>query len=163
MSLLHAVLLLVAVQRLAELLWSRRNERRLRARGAVEHGQGHYPLFFLIHGGWLLAMLLLVPADAPVSWPLLLAYLILQPFRIWVIASLGDRWSTRILIPPGEPPLRAGPYRFLRHPNYLIVGVEIPLLPAAFGAWWLAVAFGLANLALLRWRIDIEERVLRPQ
>ena len=108
MSVLHGILLLVALQRLVELVWSRRNERRLRARGAVEHGQGHYPLFFLLHGGWLVVMLVLIPADAPVRWPFLLAYLLLQPLRLWIIASLADRWSTRICSRPASRACRRG-------------------------------------------------------
>jgi methyltransferase len=159
-SLLPAVVALVALQRLAELALAAHHTRRLLARGAVEHGRGHYPLFPLLHGFWLAALLLAVPWDRPPDWWLLGAYLALQPLRVWVIASLGGRWTTRVIVPPGEPPLRRGPYRLVRHPNYAIVALEIPLLPAAFGAWDIAALFGCANLVLLAWRIRIEDRAL---
>ena len=160
LTLLHATVALVALQRLVELAWSRRNERRLRARGAKEVGAAHYPVIAALHAGWLAALALAVPADAPADWWLLGLYLALQPLRYWAIASLGDRWTTRILVPPGEAPVRRGPYRWLRHPNYLVVALEIPLLPAAFGALELAAAFGVVNFALLAWRIRMEERAL---
>lgn len=159
----QAILLAVAVQRLIELWWSRRNERALRARGAIEIGARHYPLFILLHGGWLVALFLFVPADAPLIWPLLVLFLLLQAARVWVIASLGRFWTTRVLSLPNAPLVRSGPYRLLRHPNYLIVALEIPLLPLAFGAWRLALLFGALNLLLLGYRISVEERALGPR
>lgn len=159
----QAILLAVAVQRLIELWWSRRNERRLRAAGAIEIGARHYPLFILLHGGWLLAVFLGVPPDAPLIWPLLVLFLLLQAARVWVIVSLGRYWTTRVLSLPQAPLVRTGPYRLLRHPNYLIVALEIPLLPLAFGAWRLAFLFGTLNLLLLAYRIAVEERALRPR
>jgi methyltransferase len=161
LSVLLAAAALVAAQRLAELAWSARNTRRLLAAGAVEHGRGHYALFPLLHGSWLAALVVLVPWDTAPSWPLLGLYLALQPLRLWVIGTLGGRWTTRIIVPPAAPPIRRGPYRLLRHPNYAIVAAEIPLLPAAFGAWGLAALFGALNLALLAWRIRVEEAALR--
>ncbi len=155
-----AVVALVAAQRLAELAWSRRNERHLRALGAVEHGNGHYPVIVLLHAAWLVALLLAVPRQGPVHWPLLAAFLALQPLRLWTIAALGDFWTTRVLTLPAAPLVRRGPYRWLRHPNYLIVAAEIALLPLAFGAWRLALAFSLANALVLRHRIRVEEAAL---
>lgn len=160
MSLCQQLVLLVLVQRLAEVAWSRRNERLLRVAGAIEAGAGHYPLFFLLHGGWLLALAVLVPADAAVSWPLLVLFALLQLARLWVIASLGPFWTTRIITLPGAPLIRRGPYRWLRHPNYLIVACEIAVLPLAFGAWTIAVIFSVANAVLLRHRIRIEQEAL---
>ncbi|MBI1778978.1 MAG: hypothetical protein HYR63_26880 [Proteobacteria bacterium] len=160
---LYAVLALVAVQRLAELAYARRNGARLIADGGVEHGSGHYPLFVLLHGAWLAAIAVLVPADASPSWPLLGLYLALQAWRIWAIRSLGVYWTTRIIAVPGARLVRTGPYRLMRHPNYAGVAIEIPLLPLAFGAWRLALSFGLANLLLLAWRIREEERWLAPR
>ncbi len=157
---LAAALALVGIQRLCELWLARRHERRLRARGAVEFGAGHYPVMVALHAGWFAALALAIPLDRPGDPLLLLAYLALQPLRYWAIAALGERWTTRILVLPGRAPVRRGPYRWLRHPNYLVVALEIPLLPAAFGAWDLALAFGAANLLLLGWRIRIEERAL---
>ena len=152
--------LLVAAQRLGELVYARRNEARLRDRGAVESGAGHYPLFILLHGAWLLAVFLLIPADRVPSWPLIALFLLLQAARVWVVATLGPYWTTRVLSLPGAPLVRRGPYRWVRHPNYLIVTAEIAVLPLAFGAWWIAIAFSLANALLLYHRIGVEERAL---
>jgi methyltransferase len=161
MSALWLVLLLVTGQRLAELCWARRNTRRLLARGGVEHGAWHYPLIVALHAAWLLALLLLVPADTPPRWPWLGLFLLLQPVRVWILLSLGARWTTRIIVLPGAAPVRRGPYRALRHPNYLLVALEILALPMAFGAWKLALLFSLLNAALI-WgvRIPAEERAL---
>lgn len=160
MSLCQIVVMLVLAQRLGEVAWARRNERRLRAAGAIEIGAGHYPLFFLLHGAWLAALALLVPPDAPVSWPLLALFALLQLGRLWVIATLGRYWTTRIITLPGAPLVRTGPYRWLRHPNYCIVAAEIAVLPLAFGAWRLALVFSVLNALLLRHRICLEERAL---
>jgi methyltransferase len=154
------VALLVAAQRLGELAYARRNTKRLMAAGGIEHGAGHYPLIVALHGGWLAALFALVPPEAPADWRLLACYGLLQLGRLWVIASLGARWTTRVIALPGARHVRRGPYRFLRHPNYLIVALEIPLLPLAFGAWQVALGFGLANLALLAHRIRVEDRAL---
>lgn len=160
MSLPQAVVLLVLAQRLAEVLWARRNERRLLSQGGIEVGARHYPLFFLLHGAWLAALALLVPADAPVIWPLLVVFALLQAARLWVIASLGRYWTTRIITLPGAPIVRRGPYRWLRHPNYAIVAAEIAILPLAFGAWPIAVVFSALNALLLHHRIRLEEQAL---
>lgn len=153
---------LVAAQRLVELAVSARNTRRLLAQGATEHGARHYPLLVLLHASWLASLLLAVPAERMVWWPAALLYLALQPVRLWAMLSLGGRWTTRVLILPGAPLVRRGPYRYLRHPNYAVVAAEIAILPAAFGAWALAVAFSLLNGLLLWWRIRTEDAALRP-
>lgn len=160
MSLCQILVMLVLAQRLGEVAWARRNERRLRATGAVEIGAGHYPLFFLLHGAWLAALALLVPAEAPVYWPLLALFALLQLGRLWVIATLGRYWTTRIITLPGAPLVRAGPYRWLRHPNYCVVAAEIAVLPLAFGAWQIALVFSVLNALLLRHRIRIEQQAL---
>jgi methyltransferase len=162
-SLFHAVLGLVVLQRLAELALAARNTNRLRAAGAFELDARGYPAFVLLHGGWLVSLALLVPATAPPSWPLLAVYAVLQLGRVWILASLGRRWTTRIIVLPGAPLVRRGPYRFVRHPNYLIVAAEIVVLPLAFGAVAIAIVFSLANLALVARRIAIEERALAPR
>lgn len=154
------VALLVALQRLGELVYARRNTKRLLAAGAVEHGARHYPLFVALHGGWLAALAVLVAPAAPVDWALLGLYGLLQLGRLWAMTSLGPRWTTRVIALPGAPLVGRGPYRFARHPNYLVVALEIPLLPLAFGAWQIALGFGLANLALLAHRIRVEDRAL---
>lgn len=154
------IVLAVALLRAAELVHARRNERRLRAAGGVEHGSRHYPLFVLLHGAWLAALFALVPAGAPVSPWLLGAFALLQLARLWVILSLGRYWTTRVIAVPGAPLVRRGPYRWLRHPNYLVVALELAVLPLAFGAWAIAAVFTALNAALLWHRIRVEDRVL---
>lgn len=160
MSILWIVLGLVAAQRLAELAYAQRNTRNLLARGAVEIGRGHYPLFILLHGSWLIAIAVLVPAAAAPSWPLLVLFALLQAGRVWVIATLGPYWTTRIITLPSAPLVARGPFRFVRHPNYWVVTGEIAVLPLAFGAWRLALAFSVLNALLLAWRIRVENAAL---
>ena len=160
MTAIQLAVALVALQRLAELLFARRNTRRLLADTGKEYGAGHYPLIVVLHVGWLAALLLFVSSDEPVRWWAAGLYLALQPLRLWIIASLGRRWTTRIIVVPGAPPIRTGPYRWLRHPNYSLVAAEIALLPLAFGAWEVALAFSVANLPLIAWRVRVEEAAL---
>jgi methyltransferase len=161
MTLAQWIVIAVAVQRLAELAYARRNETRLRAAGAVEAGAAHYPLIVLLHAAWLLTLFIAAPADDAISWPLLAIYAVLQFGRLWVIATLGRFWTTRILTLPGAPLMTAGPYRLCRHPNYAVVAAEIAVLPLAFGALQAAVLFSLANGLLLWWRIRVEDQALR--
>ena len=154
------IVLLVAVQRVAELLWARRNTRRLLAAGGHEIGARHYPLFVLLHGAWLAAIFLLVPALAPIDPWLLAIFGALQLARLWIVVTLGPYWTTRIIAVPGQKLITHGPYRFSRHPNYLVVAGEIAVLPLAFGAWMIAAVFSLANAALLWHRITVEEQAL---
>jgi len=154
------VVALVALQRVAELVHGRRNEAALLARGGIEVGRGHYPLFPLLHASWLAALLLLVPAGTPLSWPWLAVFLVLQLLRLWIIASLGPFWTTRIITLPDAPLVRRGPYRFLRHPNYVVVVAEIAVLPLVFGAWQIALIFSALNAALLAWRVHVEAQAL---
>ena len=160
MSALLGLVGFIAVQRLVELAYARRNTARLMARGAVESGARAYPLFVALHGGWLAAMLLFIDPDAPASLPLLALFAGLQAARLWVIASLGGRWTTRIIVPPGEPRITRGPYRFVKHPNYAIVIAEIAVAPLIFGAWGVALAVSALNLALLVPRIRQENAAL---
>ncbi|NIA67742.1 hypothetical protein HBA54_03990 [Pelagibius litoralis] len=163
MSILWAVLILVAVQRLAELVYARHNTRQLLAEGGREVGAGHYPLLVGLHSLWLLAILLFVAPETQPQWFLLGAFLILQLLRVWVLATLGRYWTTRIITLPTAPLVRKGPYRFVRHPNYLIVAGEILVLPLAFGAWEIALIFSLANAAILAIRIRCEENAIAPR
>jgi len=159
----QVIVLLVALQRLGELMLAARNTRRLTAEGAREVGAGHYPLFVLLHGGWLASLFVLTPAGAAVNPWLLALFVALQAGRIWVIASLGRFWTTRILTLPGAPLVRRGPYRWVRHPNYLIVAGELAALPLAFGEVGLALAFSLLNVPLTWHRIRVEEAALAPR
>jgi methyltransferase len=160
MTAAQIILGLVLVQRLAELALAHRNTQRLLAQGAVEHGASHYPYLVLLHAAWLAALVLLVPDDVSVSAFWLAAFIALQTGRIWVIASLGRFWTTRIITLPGAPLVRRGPYRFLRHPNYLIVAGEIATLPLVFGLWPVALLFTALNALLLRERIATENDAL---
>jgi len=161
MSILSVVLGLVIIQRLAELVIAARNTRVLRAAGATEIDAQGYPWFLALHAAWLGSLALTVPQATVPSWPLLCLFAALQVARIWVIASLGSRWTTRIIVLPGRPLVRTGPYRFLRHPNYAIVAAEIAVLPLAFGAIAAALMFSIANLVLIARRVAIENRALR--
>ena len=153
------ILALVTLQRLAELAIARRNTARLLARGAVEVASGHYPLIVSVHTFWLASLWWLAPGQ-PVYWPLLALFLLLQLGRVWVLATLGNRWTTRIIVLPGEPLVTGGPFRFVRHPNYLIVAAEIAVLPLAFGLWEMALIFTALNAGVLFIRIRAEQRAL---
>jgi methyltransferase len=155
-----AVLGAVTLQRLSELVIARRNTRRLLARGAMEVGAGHYPLIVVMHAAWL-AGLWLLAWTLPVRLPWLAIFLALQGLRVWTLLSLGERWTTRIIILPGAPLIARGPYRFVRHPNYLVVVGEIAVLPLTFGVAWYALAFSALNAAALAVRIRAENRALR--
>jgi methyltransferase len=159
-SLFHLVIALVIAARLVELALARRNARRLLMQGAVEAGRSHYPLIVGLHAAWFAAMLAAIPVNTPANWFWLGVFLLLQLARFWVLATLGRFWTTRIITLPGAPLVRRGPYRFIRHPNYLVVELEIVTLPLAFSSTWIAVIFGLANAAMLAWRIRIEDAAL---
>lgn len=152
------VVALVAVQRLGELVLARRNTARLLAAGAVEHGRGHYPVIVALHAAWLGWLAWHAPGPVAPSW--LAAFLMLQAGRVWVLAALGPLWTTRIITLPGLPLSRRGPYRWVRHPNYLVVVLEIPVLALALGDPGAAAGFGLANAAVVAWRVRVEDRVI---
>lgn len=159
------LVLLVAVQRLVELRVSKRHERRLRARGAVEAGAGHYPVMVALHTLFLVSCVVEVwwlgrPFVPWLGWTALAVLVAAQGLRYWTISTLGERWTTRVLVPPDEPRVAGGPFRYLRHPNYLAVALEIAALPLVHAAWLTAVVFSLADALLLRVRIGVEERAL---
>lgn len=156
-SVLWTVLALVAIQRGIELVYAARNTRRLLESGGVEIGAKHYPLFVLLHASWLVAMAVLIPPQTPANWWLIGLFALLQALRVWVVRTLGPYWTTRIITVPNAPLVRDGPYRFFRHPNYLVVVGEIAVLPLAFGAVWIALIFSLLNAALLVLRTRVEE------
>lgn len=156
----HAIVLLVMAQRILELVHAHANTSRLKARGAVETGAGHYPLFIALHAAWLLCLLVMTPSDAEPQLVPLGGFVLLMAARVWVMVSLGPFWTTRIISLPGAPLVRRGPYRFLRHPNYWVVSGEVALLPLAFDAALVAVMFSALNGALLAYRVAVEDRVL---
>ena len=153
------ILALVTLQRLAELLIARRNTRALLAKGAREHSPGHYPLIVAVHAAWLASLWWLAPGHA-VIWPWVALFALLQLGRIWVLTTLGERWTTRIIVLHGAPLVARGPFRLVRHPNYLVVIGEIAVLPLAFGLWPVALIFSLLNAILLVVRIRAEEKAL---
>ncbi|MGH7012339.1 MAG: isoprenylcysteine carboxyl methyltransferase family protein [Caulobacteraceae bacterium] len=155
-----AFLAFVSLQRACELLLAWRNTKRLRAKGAYEVGSSHYPFIVVLHGAWL-AGLWLLGWDRALSPVWVGAYVALQAARFWILASLGGRWTTRILILPGAPLVKKGPYRYLRHPNYLIVAGEIAVAPMALGLDLFAVIFTALNAVAVAVRIKIEDRALR--
>ncbi|MEO8115518.1 MAG: isoprenylcysteine carboxylmethyltransferase family protein [Phenylobacterium sp.] len=155
-----AVLALATLLRLGELALARRNTRRLLARGATESGAEHYPLILGLNAAWL-AGLWLLGWDRPVIVFWLLVYLILQGLRAWILLSLGERWTTRIITVAGEPLVRRGPYRWLPHPNYMLIAAEIAVLPLVFGLAAYALVFFLLNASLLWVRIRAENAALK--
>ena len=154
------ILALVTLQRLGELWLSNRNTRRLLALGAREVGAGHYPLIVVLHAAWLVSLWLLAPGR-PIDGFWLALFVAIELARIWVLASIGRRWTTRIIVLPGAPLVARGPYRWVNHPNYLVVIAEIAVLPVVFGLWGVALIFSILNAAVLTIRIGEENRALR--
>lgn len=161
---LHLLIPLVILQRLGELVLAKRNERWLRAQGAVEVGADHYPAIVALHTLWLAGMIVeiifLARELSPFSLPLLLIFLAAQGLRYWTIRTLGRRWTTRIMVLPGAPLVTSGPFRYIRHPNYLAVIIEILIFPMIFGAYVTAITASIVNALLLRIRIRAEEKGL---
>jgi methyltransferase len=163
MTLAAVILGLVTLQRLGELVLAKRNTDRLRAQGAREVAAGHYPLIVGLHAAWLAGLCYFVVWRAPdmaVNLMWLGVFVVLQALRVWVIATLGPRWTTRIMVLPGAPLVARGPYRFVSHPNYCVVAAEILVLPLVFGLVWYGIAFSVLNAAVLWLRIRAEEAAL---
>ena len=156
------------LQRGAELILARRHADWIRQQGGYEVGRSHYPLVVGVHLLFIAALFLEVTqgrAEPPHWWPVPFAlFMMAQVLRIWSIHSLGPYWNTRILVVPGRSPVVSGPYRYLRHPNYLVVVVELLTLPTAFGAYFTAIFLSVLNLfVLLKFRIPAEEQVLMTE
>jgi methyltransferase len=156
---------LVACQRIAELRLSRGNAGKALARGGIEYGREHFPAMAALHVAFLCSCALEVivlhrPFPGAAGWAALCAFLLAQGLRYWAVASLGDRWNVRVIVVPGDVPVLRGPYRFLRHPNYLAVAVEMAALPLVHGAFLTAIVFSALNAAILRLRIRTEEAAL---
>jgi methyltransferase len=153
------ILTLVTLQRLSELVIARRNAERLLARGAIEVGARHYPLMVSMHAAWLITLWVL-GRDQDVNLSLLAVFVLLQGVRAWILATLGSRWTTRIIVLPGEPLITSGPYRYVSHPNYAVVAGEIAVLPLTLHLPLVAIVFTLLNAAMLVIRIRAESRAL---
>ena len=156
---------LVGLERVAELVVSTRNARWSMERGGGEHGLGHFPFMVVLHtallGGALAEAWVRQPqVPSVLAWSMLALVVASQALRWWCIATLGRRWNTRVIVVPGMPPVRSGPYRFLRHPNYVAVVVEGVALPLVHAAWITAVVFTVLNAALLAVRIRVEDAAL---
>lgn len=149
----------IVVQRLGELVIARRNTARLMARGAYEVGAGHYPVMVALHSAWVLA-LLVFGWNQPLHMGWLAFYAVLQVFRVWILGTLGARWTTRIIV-LDEPLVVRGPFRFIPHPNYTLVVLEIIAAPMVLGLTWVALVFTLLNAAMLYHRIGVEDGALR--
>ncbi len=147
----------LSVQRGTELAIATRNTKSLLARGAYERGAGHYPTMVALHATWL-ATLWIFGRKRDVDARFVVAFALLQAGRAWVLATLGERWTTRIILLPGAPPIVRGPFRFLRHPNYAVVALEVPCVALALGLRRHAALFGVLDLAMLAWRIRAEDR-----
>jgi methyltransferase len=159
------LLALIAMERIAELLLSRRNANKAFARGGRELGQAHYRVMAVLHTLFLLSCAGEVVGlerafPGSLGWAALIGAMLAQGLRYWAIATLGERWNTRIIFVPGLAPVTSGPYRFVRHPNYVAVILEMALVPLVHGAWVTAVVFSIANAWLLVVRIQAEERAL---
>jgi methyltransferase len=165
-ALFTALVLAVGLERVAELVVSRRNAAWSAERGGVETGQGHYPAMVVLHTGLLVGALLEVwLLDRPflpwLGWSALVLVLASQALRWWCITTLGPRWNTRVIVVPGLPLVTRGPYRFFAHPNYVAVVVEGVALPLVHTAWLTAAVFTVLNAVLLTVRLRVEERALR--
>ncbi|HVF36830.1 MAG TPA: isoprenylcysteine carboxylmethyltransferase family protein [Sphingomicrobium sp.] len=154
-----ALLAFVTLQRLVELPIARANMKKLLAAGGYEVGAAHYPWIVAIHASWLVTLWLMAPGR-PVNLAFLALFATIELGRVWVLRTLGPRWTTRIIIVPGEMLVTRGPYRWVNHPNYLVVIAEIALLPLVFGLWQLALAYTLLNGVVLAFRIREEEKAL---
>lgn len=160
-----ALLFVLGAERIGELALSRRNAARAFARGGIEFGQAHFRVMGALHGLFLVAcaaevVLLERPFPGTLGWACLGGAVLAQLLRYWAVLTLGEKWNVRVIVVPGDPPVTSGPYRFVRHPNYVAVVLELLCVPLIHGAWITAAVFGAANLALLAVRIRAEEAAL---
>ncbi|HZP20673.1 MAG TPA: isoprenylcysteine carboxylmethyltransferase family protein [Bauldia sp.] len=152
--------IILVVQRIAEEIYSQINTRRLLAMGAHEEGREFIRVVLAVHVTWLAGFFLIIPPTAQPIWPLIILYILIQPVRYWIIATLGRYWTHGIVTLDGAPIVRTGPYRYVRHPNYIVTVIELFLLPAAFGAWGMAVIYLCLWLPVVRYKIILEDRAI---
>lgn len=160
----YFILVFVIIQRFVELRIAKRNEKIMLEKGAYEVGASHYPFMILLHVGFFISLLMEVLFFKSILIPhftLLVVFLLLQLLRVWCLVSLGAFWNTKIMILPGANVVKKGPYAYIRHPNYVVVCLEIAVLPLMFGAYVTAVTFTILNGIMLFVRIPIEEKALK--
>jgi len=150
-------------QRLAEVVYASRNTRKLLANGGIEIGRSHYPVMVALHTLWLVAIFLMLPKPTTIWWTPLVLVCLLQFGRLWTLQALGPYWTTRVITMPGVPLVKRGPYKYVSHPNYIVVVFEIALFPLVFGEIGVAIVFSILNAAMLYWRIHEEEKGLAPR
>ena len=160
-----ALMAFIISQRLIELVWANRNTKRLLALGGKEFSPKHYSLIVALHTSWILAILVFVLRDPAVQISnfYLTFFGILTAFRAWILVTLGSYFTTKIISLPGAPLRRSGPYRFVKHPNYILVVCEIIVVPMIFGFWQIAAIWGIANIGILAFRIQEEELALKER
>ncbi|MEP3225866.1 MAG: isoprenylcysteine carboxylmethyltransferase family protein [Parasphingorhabdus sp.] len=154
------ILIYIVVQRLSELVYANRNTLRLLSEGGEEFGADHYHWFIFLHSAWLAVIFLLVDPLRPLNPILLTLFVFTQIMRVWTLASIGRWWTTRIISAPHFDRVQRGPYKYISHPNYLVVVLEIAIVPLLMGLPWVALLFSLLNAILLRHRINVENQVL---
>ncbi|GAB5489603.1 MAG: isoprenylcysteine carboxylmethyltransferase family protein [Parasphingorhabdus sp.] len=157
------VLMYIVAQRLGELVYANRNTERLLAEGGKEHGADHYHYFIFLHSAWLAIIALLVDPQHTMSLVMLTLFVVSQLLRFWTLASIGRWWTTRIISAPHFDRVKRGPYRYLSHPNYLVVVLEIAVVPLLLGLPSVALIFSILNVVLLRHRISIEDEILKER
>jgi methyltransferase len=150
--------IVLILQRIGEEIYSQINTRRLLARGARHENREFYPIVAAVHVTWLAGFFLLIPPTAQPIWPLLILYILIQPVRYWIIATLGPYWTHGTVALDGAPMVTSGPYQYVRHPNYIVTVIELFLLPAAFGAWAMAVMYLCLWVPIVRYKIVLEDR-----
>ena len=160
----YLILAFVIIQRIVELFIAKKNEKLMLAKGAYEVGATHYPFMILLHISFFVCLLIeviYIKSFATLNYNLLIVFLLLQLLRVWCLVSLGPFWNTKIIILPGAEVVVKGPYSFMRHPNYLVVCLEIAVLPLMFQAYVTAICFTILNVIILSIRISIEEKALK--
>ncbi|ATO28566.1 hypothetical protein RA13_11425 [Bacillus atrophaeus] len=158
-------ILILAVQRIAEIIVAKQNEQKVKKQGAIEYGEGHYPYIVLMHVLFFVSLIcevLLLHKESSSWWiGILTAIILVQGVRYWALLSLGAHWNTKILVVPDAELIKKGPYKWLKHPNYAVVMVEIILLPLLYGAYWTLILFTILNAFMLSVRIRVEDKALR--
>lgn len=157
------VLLYIVIQRLGELVYANWNTKKLLAAGGQEHGADHYHYFIFLHSAWIAIIALMVDPQYSLSKTMLALFVASQLLRFWTLASIGKWWTTRIISAPHFDLVKKGPYRFISHPNYLVVVLEIAIVPLLLGLPWVALVFSILNAILLRHRLSIENEILKER